>query len=130
MNVLRPALSVAAVALCCAACGSAGAGQAVTHTPQPGAATAGEIIDALASEHYTILHPVDTTSADCPAAGCAQSVTTDRFRIMSFSTSGAATKYAAEHGMEQVESIAVGYSPVVPQSERDRLWAAIVHVVD
>jgi hypothetical protein len=127
----RTALAVVAVTACCVGCGGpAGAAQSVTHTPDPAATTASAVVDALTSDHVTILHPVDTTAADCANAGCAQAITTDRFRIMSFSSSGAATKYAADHGMEQVESIAVGFSPVVPQPERDRLWRAITHVVD
>lgn len=93
-----------------------------------GTMTAGQVVDALPRAGLTVLHPVDATSAECPKAGCDQDVVTDRFRIMSFPSTGAAEKYATDHGARQVETLTVSFSPSVPDVERNEYWAAIVRL--
>jgi hypothetical protein len=90
---------------------------------------AGAVVSNLEKNGHVNLHPSDTTSADCPSAGCAQSVTTDKFRIMSFTTTGAAQRYAGTHGSHQLEALVVDFPSTVPAPERDALWSQITRMV-
>ncbi|MBX7454558.1 hypothetical protein GR927_41820 [Mycolicibacterium sp. 3033] len=121
------------LAVCCAGCSgpSPAEPETMTHTAPPAAlSVASMVVDHLQSEDHVLLHPVDTTRSDCPQAGCAQAVTTDRFTIMSFPGTGVAQRYAADRGLRQVASIVVEFAPTVPDNERDQLWADITHTVD
>ncbi|TRW86322.1 hypothetical protein FK535_07640 [Mycolicibacterium sp. 018/SC-01/001] len=102
----------------------------VTHAAPEGATTAGVVVDHLQAERHILLNPVDTTRADCPQAGCAQAVTTNRFTVMSFAGTGAAQRYAGDRGLRQIATIVVAFSPTVPEPERDELWADIERTVD
>ncbi|MEH3143154.1 MAG: hypothetical protein PGN37_23935 [Mycobacterium kyogaense] len=125
-------LAAFAVVLVCSGCGAS------TPSPQPpstlsappGITTAGAVVEHLQNDRHVLLHPVDTTATDCAQAGCAQSVSTDRFTIMSFPGTGAAQRYAADHGLRQVASIVVDFSPTVPEPEREDLWADVTRSVD
>lgn len=121
------------LALCCAGCSgtSPSEPETVTHSAPPAAVSVAQlVVDRLQSEDHVVLHPVDTTRSNCPQAGCAQAVTTDRFTIMSFPGTGVAQRYAADRGLRQVASIVVAFAPTVPENERDQLWAEITHTVD
>lgn len=114
----------------------AGCGEPVTESPRtthggPSAfgMTAGDVVHALENSGQVILHPTDTTSADCPSIGCVQAVTTDRFRILSFRGTGVAQKYAGEKALHQVENVVVSFSPPVPPDERSRIWSAVTRAV-
>ncbi len=122
----------AVLALCCAGCAAPAPAprETVTHSAPAGTSTAGVVVDHLQSQNHILLHPADTTSSDCAHAGCAQAVTTDRFTIMSFSGTGAAQRYAADHGLRQIATIVVDFSPTVSDQERDELWAEISRMVD
>ncbi len=125
-----------AVALTCGACGSwdppppvqAPATASLSPAELLGAMTAHQVVDALPREGLPTVRPVDSTAAECPDAGCDQSIVTDRFRIMSFPSTSAAEKYAADHGARQVATLAVTFSPGVPPDEQNRYWAAIVRL--
>jgi hypothetical protein len=94
-----------------------------------GAMSARQLVDALPGAGVPTLHPVDDTGAQCPGVGCDQSIVTDAFRVMSFPSTGAAERYAADHEARQVETLAVSFSPNVPAAERDRDWNAITGLV-
>ena len=72
---------------------------------------------------------MDTSAADCPTIGCAQSITTERMQVLSFRTSGAAQVYAADHGMRQVMTVVVAFAPTVHADERQAYWAAVTRLV-
>ncbi|MDY6995789.1 MAG: hypothetical protein SW019_04295 [Actinomycetota bacterium] len=131
--VRRHAAAVAAAAaLGCGACASPGttAGQGSPDSaPVPLVSrTAEQLVADLRAEGLQVDHPVEATDTRCAEAGCTQAVVTDRFRLLTFPTTGAAQIYAAPRGMRQVETIAVGFAPVVPAAERDRYWSAIVQL--
>ncbi len=104
-----------------------------TETPWPTAASsshiARDVVDALKRSGLHPGHPVDTSAADCPTIGCAQSITTERMQVLSFRTSGAAQVYAADHGMRQVMTVVVAFAPTVHADERQAYWAAITRLV-
>jgi hypothetical protein len=122
--------------LACAACSSwdppppvqAPASARLNPAELLGAMTARQVVDALPRAGLPTAHPVDSTAAECPDAGCEQSIVTDQFRILSFAGTGAAEKYAADHGARQVETLALTFSPSVPMADQDRYWAAIVNL--
>lgn len=127
----RGAAVLAVLALGCGAC-----------TPSPSAApsssrsssvplisrTAEQIVRGLQLQGLDVDHPVDVTVSRCAAAGCAQAVVTDRFRLLVFPTTGAAQTFAVKQHMRQIETLAVGFAPVVPPAERDRYWTSIVEL--
>lgn len=119
--------------LCGAGCASEEPAPAAptSQSPAPGAgtSTARALVDALARDGQPVLDPVDTTAVDCKDAGCAQAITTDRFRVLSFPSTGAAQRYAADHGMRQIGILAVDFSPAVPDTERDEIWTEITRLV-
>lgn len=92
--------------------------------------TAEQLVRELQRDGLDVDHPVEATDSSCAQAGCNQAVVTDRFRLLVFPTTGAAQTYAAKHGMRQIETLAVGFAPVVPEAERDRYWAAIVRLAE
>ena len=95
-----------------------------------GTLTANGLVTELVANGYDMVHPVDTTHQECRRIGCEQSVVTDRLRIKSFSSTGAAQKHAGQTtDARQVESIVVEFAPVVPDEERERYWAEIVKLV-
>lgn len=117
-------------AVCCTACSTPASVTEVTHHPPQGwAPSAAAVVDRLENDGKVVLHPMDTTSTDCAGAGCEQVITTDRFRIMSFSTTGNAQIYAADRGLRQVETLVVDFSPTVAEPARDRLWSQISQLV-
>lgn len=91
-----------------------------------GVPTAQQVVNALPREGLSVVNPVDGTAAECSTNGCDQEIITDRFRILSFSNTAAAEKYAAAHEARQVETLAVSFSPNVPPAEQDSYWKAIV----
>jgi hypothetical protein len=124
--------AVLAVPLWAGGCGDEPAMQSpvVTHSaPAAFGLSARQVVDSLANHGLVVLHPVDTTSADCATVGCTQAVTTDRFRVLSFGSTGAAQKYAADGGYRQVENVVVTFAPPVPDAERDDIWASITKVM-
>ncbi|AFM15520.1 hypothetical protein Mycch_0702 [Mycolicibacterium chubuense NBB4] len=127
-------MPVLALLLCCVSCSSGAPSQqgATTTTAPPEAVEttlASAVVANLQKGDGVDLHPTDTTAADCPDAGCAQSVTTDSFRIMSFSTTGRAQRYAGTHDSRQIEALVVTFSPNVSAQQRDALWAKITRMV-
>ncbi|ART72932.1 hypothetical protein BTO20_34140 [Mycobacterium dioxanotrophicus] len=72
---------------------------------------------------------MDSSAADCPRIGCAQSITTERMQVLSFRTSGAAQLYAADHGMRQVMTVVVAFGPTMHAEERQAYWAAITRLM-
>jgi hypothetical protein len=120
------------LALLCAGCTSQAPPPQPTVTDSAPADTsiAGEVVDHLQKENHIPLHPVDTTASDCPRAHCAQAIGTDKFTIMSFSRTGDAQHYAADHGFRQIATIVVDFSPNVPDEDRDQMWAEISRMVD
>jgi hypothetical protein len=125
--------AVATALTLCVGCAPGAPSTAPSSTDNPteefDTTVAGTVISNLEKDDHINLHPVDTTSADCPAVGCAQSVTTDKFRIMSFKTTGAAQRYAGTHGLRQLEALVVDFPPTVPAPERDALWSRITRMV-
>lgn len=133
MTGRRAGLGVAVgLAVWCAGCASQAPSPqpTVTHSAPAETSTAGAVVDHLQNDDHVLLHPMDTTASDCPRAGCAQAIGTDRFTIMSFSGTGAAQRYAADHGFRQIASVVVDFSPTVSEQERDRLWAEISRMID
>ena len=138
MQPVRPQFVVAILLalLACAACSSwdppppvqAPASAKLNPAELLGAMTARQVVDALPKAGLPAVHPVDGTAAECPDAGCDQSIVTDQFRVLSFASTGAAEKYAADHGARQVETLAVVFSPGVSAADQDRYWAAIVNL--
>ncbi|MBX7451454.1 hypothetical protein GR927_25990 [Mycolicibacterium sp. 3033] len=90
--------------------------------------TAEQIVSELQREGFDVDHPVEATDVNCAEAGCTQAVVTDRFRLLVFPSTGSAQLYADSRDMRQVETIAVGFAPVVPEAQRDRYWNAIVQL--
>ena len=90
--------------------------------------TAEQIVSELQREGFDVDHPVEATDVNCAEAGCTQAVVTDRFRLLVFPSTGSAQLYADSQDMRQVETIAVGFAPVVPEAQRDRYWSAIVRL--
>ncbi|WP_283611058.1 hypothetical protein [Mycolicibacterium poriferae] len=90
--------------------------------------TAEQIVSALQREGFDVDHPTEATDVNCAEAGCTQAVVTDRFRLLVFPSTGSAQSYAASQDMRQIETIAVGFAPVVPEAQRDRYWNAIVRL--
>ena len=90
--------------------------------------TAEQIVSALQREGFDVDHPTEATDVNCAEAGCTQAVVTDRFRLLVFPSTGSAQTYAASQDMRQIETIAVGFAPVVPEAQRDRYWNAIVRL--
>ena len=89
------------------------------------ALTARGVVDALDKAGFLVPHPQDATSYDCATAGCDQSIVTDTVRVKSFPTTGRAEIYAADHGLDQVETIVVAFAPQITQAEHDRYWTQI-----
>lgn len=120
------------LALWCAGCTSQAPSPqpTATHSAPADTSIAGVVVDHLQRENHVLLHPVDTTAPDCQRVGCAQAIGTDKFMIMSFSRTGDAQRYAADHGFRQIETIVVDFSPTVPEQERDQLWTEISRMVD
>lgn len=133
MTVWRGVLTAAVlfIATCAAGCANAeSAPVKITHTGQAAVmVTARHLVNTLESSGQAVLHPTDTTSADCGSVGCAQAITTDRFRLLSFGTTGAAQKYGADRGLKQVENVVISFAPPVPPAERESIWTAIVKAV-
>lgn len=94
-----------------------------------GSMTARQVVDALPRAGVATVRPVDDTDAQCPTAGCVQSIVTDGFRVMSFPSTGKAESYAADHQGRSVETIAVTFPATVAAADRDRDWNAIVELV-
>ncbi len=128
--MIRHWLAVAALAAGCLGCSSTPASTQQSRAPESITAisslSADEIVRQLQDEGLDVVRPFEATDTVCPQAGCTQAVVTDRFRILTFPTTGQAQLYAAPRSMRQVATIAVGFAPVVPDDERDRYWSAIV----
>lgn len=126
------AATLTGVALCCGACSTQEAPPSDSSAPSAAVPlvpwTAEQIVGELQREGFDVDHPAEATDVDCAGAGCTQAVVTDRFRLLVFPSTGSAQLYAAAQGMRQVETIAVGFAPVVPEAQRDRYWAAIVRL--
>ena len=122
----------ALIVLGCAACSSPSSTMQEPHrVSAPAVAplvpmTAGQLVETLAREGLEVDHPADTTVNECAQVGCVQSIVTDRFRLLTFPTTGAAQIYAGRQKMRQVETIVVGFAPVVPDDKKDQYWSAIV----
>ena len=132
MTIRAIFLGCAVLGSCCAGCSAGTPPQQQPTRTAPatgGTATAQLIVDNLVRSGQAVHNPVDTTAVDCPDAGCAQAVTSDRFQVMSFATTGAAQRYAGTHESRQVETIVVNFSPADPESERDALWSQITRMV-
>lgn len=93
------------------------------------ALTARGLVQALDKAGFLVPNPHDTTAYECAAAGCEQSIVTDTLRVKSFATTAKATIYAANHGLDQVETIVVAFAPPVTKTEHDRYWAQIQQLV-
>lgn len=121
--------SVVLAVLCAmaAGCGSPTTQSAAISSPSSGAGdeVARSVVDALMRNGLQPGRPVDTSATECPKIGCLQAISTPRMQIFSFPTSGSAQLYAADHGMRQVESVVVEFSPSVGVAERQTYWAAI-----
>lgn len=104
-----------------------------TETPQSGSASsshiARDVVEELKRSGLQLGRSVDTSAADCPRIGCAQSITTERMQVLSFRTSGAAQVYAADHGMRQVMTVVVAFAPTMHVEERQAYWAAITRLM-
>lgn len=129
----RRVSALAVAAAMCAACSTPVAPEndaAPQANPVPLVSlTAEQIVGELQREGFDVDHPAEATDTSCAEAGCTQAVVTDRFRLLTFPTTGAAQTYAAPRGMRQIETVAVGFAPVLPAAERDRYWAAIVRLI-
>ncbi|MFB1295809.1 hypothetical protein ACAG24_009865 [Mycobacterium sp. pW049] len=120
-------VSVGAVFSCGCSSTAAPEHETATHGPTAGyvTGTAAAVVERLERDGLDLLQPIDTTSADCVSAPCDQAITTDRFRIMSFATTGDAQRFAADHALEQIGSLVVDFSPTLTPGERDALWHSI-----
>ena len=126
------AATLTGVALCLGAC-STHAAPSSDPTAQSAAVplvprTAEQIVSALQREGFDVDHPTEATDVNCAQAGCTQAVVTDRFRLLVFPSTGSAQLYADSQDMRQIETLAVGFAPVVPEAQRDRYWNAIVQL--
>lgn len=88
-----------------------------------------DVVEELKRSGLQPGQPVDSSAADCPRIGCAQSITTERMQVLSFRTSGAAQRYAADHGMRQVMTVVVAFGPTMHAEERQAYWAAITRLM-
>jgi hypothetical protein len=100
-----------------------------TTSAAPAAPVARSVVDAVAQRTGVDLHPVDTTAADCPTIGCTQAVTTDRFRVLAFPTTGRAERFAGDNGARQIEALAVTFPASSSPQDQDRWWGDITAVV-
>jgi hypothetical protein len=101
-----------------------------TRQGELGALTAKGLLDALGRDGFPAHNPVDTTAQECPAAGCLQSIVTDRLRVKSFPTTGQAQIYAADRNLYQVTTLVVDFAPPVTPAQRLRYQAEIQKLVN
>ena len=101
------------------------------HQPPTSAATGREpltamgLVSALAAEGMAVPNPIDTTSQECPAAGCGQAVVTDTMRVKSFPVIQQARWYAASQRLPRFGNIVVEFAPPLSTAQCDGYLEAI-----
>ena len=86
------------------------------------------VVERLAQNGYSVPNALDVTAQLCPSSGCAQSIVTDTLRVTSFPSPQAAQRYARERGMRYWRNVVVTFPPVMPTTEQDKYWSAIVRL--
>lgn len=95
----------------------------VTHGRQ--LLTASGLIAALGQDGFAVPNPLDTTTQECPTAGCDQAIVTDTMRVKSFATLSQARWYAMTRNLPEFANIVVEFAPPVTTEEREGYLAAI-----
>lgn len=87
--------------------------------------TAAGLVSALAREGVAVPTPIDTTTQECPAAGCQQAIVTDTMRVKSFAGFSEAAWYAATRGLPRFGNIVVEFAPPLTPEQRESYLEAI-----
>lgn len=93
-----------------------------------GSLSARAVVQGLAQNGFLVPNPLDVTAQICPANGCDQSIVTDTLRVTSFRSPDAAKRYAHERGLRRSDNIVVAFPPVMPATEQDTYWSAILRI--
>lgn len=87
--------------------------------------TAAGLVAALTAEGVAAPNPLDTTTQECPSAGCQQAIVTDTMRIKSFTSLPQARWYSLTHRLPRFGNIVVEFAPPLTAEERDGYLEAI-----
>lgn len=143
---MRSATAIAALAVASvlASCGQTPASTPGDHllpsahggTPLRASATpagttphAWDVVHALERANLAVPNALDTTSQECPVAGCDQAVVTDTLRVKSFATAQLSTRYASARGLDHAGTIVVSFAPPIAATERAQYWEQIQKLV-